>query len=166
MIKEIDNDSLKPKQVRRTAEDCIKAQSTVLDIVRRHKVHGQPLTYNERSTFQRHVIDGCLSYCGYSGHFRLSKAKQGQPHVVPLSIEKVTEFLRVASSESIKIRVDSSVIPVDTKELWVFFEGLLTDVFPRARAEAIHISSEIDGSYSKPTAFQFSQDAFNPGVDK
>ena len=148
-------DKGKPLQVRRTLLDVINAQIQLLRIIRLKKERNASLSYDDREPFLRIFFMSVMSYgsipCRYT-------APDGR--IIDFGhLETLVHFLCKTTGSYVKITesVSNSEYTVPISELWSLLEKRVIHIFPTARREAIHISSEYTVR-EEATAHTFSLD--------
>jgi len=158
----IEDNKPKQLQLRRTAVDTAKAQATLYYLILSHIKSKAPLSHAECQTFIALVDDAVLSYGNVQGAL---KPKRGYP-LFPVNITNLAYSLMECHTQQVVFTDGFRQIRMELVDVWRTFFVMCKTAFTYARAEALHMSSEIDANYQHPTAYQFSQDTFNTGVDK
>lgn len=149
------NIDYKAKQERKTFDDTCNFQNELLNLIARKKERNTPFNQHQRERANYLYPRAILSHGIVKFSFR---NKDG----------RVSLFRHVSSFFSKLSRMPSSTVvltdsesdeqySVQIRELWSALEEELEYLFPYAREEAIHMSSEAP-VYEQATAYKFSMD--------
>lgn len=143
-------------QLRRTAVDTEKAQANLYYLILHHIKTNTCLDNAERQTFIKLVDDAVLSYGNITGYL---KPRKGHP-IFPTTINNLAYALMECRSTMVIFSDGFRRIKMELVAVWRVFLGMCKLAFGYARAEALHMSSEVDTTYGRSTSFSFSKDSF------
>jgi hypothetical protein len=140
------------KQVRLTLEDTLHFQGELKELLQKLIQDNRPLLDQEKPDFFMMLTKGMLSQGVTSpvniviegGWFTFASVQSLAHRLADLSTDKV--YLKTSRPEKVEV-----TIPIKT--LWKFLYGWVLYLFPKACAEALHVSAE---SPKKPRAGTYS----------
>lgn len=155
MAKKKNNKQHKPQQVRKTFEDTFNFQNELLELVSRKKKRNTPFNQEQRERANYLYPRAILSHGIVKFSFKNSEGRVSLFRHVSSFFSKLS---RIASSTVVLTDSESGEqYEVQIRDLWSALEEELEYLFPYAREEAIHMSSEAP-VYEQATSYAFSMD--------
>jgi hypothetical protein len=131
----------KGKQVRMTLEDCLQYQDKLRDLLQQLIRENRALKHEEKSKYFELLPKSLLSqgsedpvsFVIQGGWFTFASIQNMAHRMVDLHTDKVN--MKTTRPEKVDVAISIS-------ELWQFLYDKVLYLFPKAQAEAIHISAE------------------------
>jgi hypothetical protein len=154
MAKKNNQKQHKPQQVRKTFEDTFNFQNELLELIDKKKKRNTPFNQQQRERANYLYPRAILSH----GIVKFSFRHNGRVSLFRHISSFFSKLSRIASSTVVLTDSESGEqYEVQISDLWAALEEELEYLFPYAREEAIHMSSEAP-VYEQATSYAFSMD--------